>query len=122
MGYAANSDTETGNVQPSPRWDVWTDCILSEVAVHFGISQPYLSKLFRTHAGRTFKKYLLSYRIDTAEAVMKASPSLLVKEIAASVGFGPLYFSTVFFRTIGQYPSQFIKELHQESRRSILSD
>ncbi len=52
MGYAASSDTETGNVQPSPRRDVRTDCILSEVAVHFGISQPYLSKLFRMHADR----------------------------------------------------------------------
>lgn len=102
--------------------DVRVNYTLSEVAEHFGISQPYLSKLFRIYAGQTFKEYLLSYKIETAVAIMKANPSTLIKEVATAVGFEPLYFSTVFFRIIGQYPTQFVKNLHQESRRSTLYD
>lgn len=95
------------------RQDVQANHSLSELSDHFGVSQPYLSKLFRTYAGSTFKEYLLSFKINTAVSMMEANPSMLMKEVATAVGFEPLYFSTVFCRLVGQYPTQFVKTLHE---------
>lgn len=78
---------------------------LQDICSTFKISQPYVSRLFRTYCGKTFKQYVLDEKIRRAILLMQSNSSLLIKEIADSVGFEPLYFSTVFCREIGQAPS-----------------
>ncbi len=85
---------------------------LNEICDLFGISQPYVSKIFRMQAGCSFKEYVLKTKIERAIQMMQQNPDVLIKDIAASLGFeNPLYFSTVFKNVKGVPPSYFIKNL-----------
>lgn len=87
---------------------------LQEVGAMFGVSQPYISKLFRTYSGESFKEYVLKKKISTASSLMEENPSAFIKDIAEQVGFDQLYFSTVFHRMKGEYPSQYRERLREE--------
>ena len=84
---------------------------LQEISDLFGVSQPYISRLFRTYAGSSYKEYVLKMKIDIAMGMMNENPAGFVKDIAEKVGFDQLYFSTVFRRITGQYPSQYREQL-----------
>ena len=83
----------------------------------FGVSQPYISKLFRTYSGESFKEYVLRKKIDTAVSLMEENPAVFIKDIAEQVGFDQLYFSTVFHRMMGQYPSQYREKLGEQGKK-----
>lgn len=87
---------------------------LQEMGVMFGVSQPYISKLFRTYSGDSFKEYVLKKKISTAICLMEENPAAFIKDIADRVGFDQLYFSTVFHRMMGEYPSQYRERLGEQ--------
>lgn len=77
----------------------------------FGISQPYLSRLFRKYCNFSFVEYLTDLRVKEAKRLMEEYPDMLFKEIAESVGYNDQhYFSRVFKTIAGVTPSEF-KEL-----------
>lgn len=90
---------------------------LQETGMMFGVSQPYISKLFRTYSGGSFKEYVLRKKIDTAVSLMEENPAVFIKDIAEQVGFDQLYFSTVFHRMMGQYPSQYREKLGEQGKK-----
>lgn len=79
----------------------------STIAEQQAVSGPYLSKIFREHAGTTPSKYLMDYRMQIAKKLLRDS-QLSVKEIAAQVGFpDQFHFSKSFKNSTGLSPIQY---------------
>lgn len=74
----------------------------------FGISQSYLSRLFRRHTRFSFIEYITNLRINEAKRLMQEQPSMLLKDIAEIVGYqNQHYFSRIFKSVTGIAPSEF---------------
>jgi YesN/AraC family two-component response regulator len=80
---------------------------LQAMCGHFGISQTYISRLFRKYSGQSFINYLTGARIEKAKQYL-TNPDMLIKDIAPMVGFSDqFYFSRVFRSLTGQSPSKY---------------
>lgn len=74
----------------------------------FGISQPYLSRLFRKYTNLSFNEYVTNLRINEAKRLMREQPGMLLKDIAEIVGYpDQRYFSRIFKSITGITPSEF---------------
>ena len=81
---------------------------LQQTCIHFGISQTYMSRLFRKYTGLSFTNYLTRSRIEKAKQYLSGG-STLIKDAAALTGFNDqFYFSKVFKSLTNQSPSEFI--------------
>ena len=81
-----------------------------KICTIFGISQTYLSKLFRKYSTESFNRHLAILRIEKAKEIMKESPDLFIKDIAMMVGFSDqFYFSRIFHSITGMSPAEYIK-------------
>ena len=80
---------------------------LQEISNRFHVSQPYISKAFRLYTGLSYKEYCLDKKIKLAMAIIEEKPDIVIKEVAEKVGIEQMYFSTVFYRMTGMYPSQY---------------
>lgn len=88
---------------------------LQEIAKRFHVSQPYISRAFRTYAGMSYKEYCMHQKIEMAKTIITAQQDVLFKDVAAKVGIEQSYFSTVFHRMTGLYPSEY-KALQEEKK------
>ena len=85
---------------------------LQMVCHRFGISQTYLSKMFRKYTGDSFNRYLTEIRMETAINLMKENPSFYIKDVAAMVGYpDQFYFSRIFRSYTGKCPSDYLEGL-----------
>jgi len=76
----------------------------SDICRMLGISENYLSRLFRQELGLTLAEYVNRYRVRVARHLLRET-DLSVTEIAHQVGFDdPAYFSRVFARHAGVSP------------------
>jgi AraC-like DNA-binding protein/CheY-like chemotaxis protein len=65
------------------------------------------SRMFKKEHAKTFREYLLSYRIHKACELL-GNPGVNVTEVAFTVGFNDAsYFSRAFKRVVGQTPTAF---------------
>ena len=88
----------------------------SVLAEEFGLVAPYLSKLFKEYSGYSPAQYIQKMRIERARALLESERNLLAKDIAEMVGYpNPLYFSKVFKKNVGVYPSEYRRQF-QSSR------
>lgn len=77
----------------------------------FGISQTYLSRLFRKYSHMGFNKSLNYFRIEKAKEIMKRE-GLFIKDVAAMVGYADqFYFSRIFRSVTGISPSEYIESI-----------
>lgn len=84
---------------------------LQSVCDFFGISQTYMSKLFRKYKQMSFNEFVNQIRIHKAKELMKQDPSLSMKAIGECVGYmDPFYFSKVFKQITGSSPSAYSSE------------
>ena len=75
---------------------------------HFGISQPYLSKIFKKHKGCTYNEYLTNYKIERAKTLLAQKDAYLIGEIASALGYSDqFYFSKVFKSSVGCTPREY---------------
>ena len=82
---------------------------LQSLCGHFGISQTYMSRLFRKYTALSFHHYLTSLRIEKAKEYLLEKDTL-IKDAAALAGFtDQFYFSRVFRSVTGQSPSDYIR-------------
>lgn len=82
---------------------------LKSICSCFGISQPYLSRLFRKYENMSFNEYITKKRIDKAKQLMEENPQMPLKDVAQFAGFSdPFYFSRVFKMVTGMPPSEYI--------------
>lgn len=76
-----------------------------------GISQTYLSRLFRKYSDTTINAFLTRCRMEAAIKLLHERPSLLLRDVAACVGYeDSSYFTKVFHQYTGKTPSQFAAE------------
>jgi two-component system response regulator YesN len=81
---------------------------LRAVCDAFGVSQTYLSRLFRRHENTSFNEYLTLVRVEAAKKLMAENPGMPLKDVAAFVGYhDQFYFSRVFKSVEGVPPSEF---------------
>ena len=80
---------------------------IESIAHKFGISAPYLSKIFKREKGLSPIKYLLNTRLEHACSLL-ATQQYTISEIAYAVGYNsPFYFSNAFKKIYGFPPSQY---------------
>lgn len=80
------------------------------LASEFGLVAPYLSTLFKEYSGYTLSQYIQKIRLDRAKNLLEMDEEILAKDVAEMVGYpNPLYFSKVFKKKIGVYPSEYRK-------------
>lgn len=96
-----------------------TEPITNQVlSSHFALGPGYISKLFKAHKGISPTDYLLTLRIEKAKEMLIKDPDLLSKDIAQILGYSdPLYFSRVFKKVTGLYPSDFRKNYISENKK-----
>lgn len=82
---------------------------MQSVCSEIGISQTYLSRLFRKYSDTTFNAFLTRCRMEAALKLLREKPDLLLREVAACVGYDDSsYFTKVFHQYTGKTPSQFV--------------
>lgn len=88
---------------------------MQSVCEKIGISQTYLSRLFRKYSDTTFNAYLTRRRIEAALKLLQEHPDFLLRDIAACVGYEDAsYFSKVFHQYTGFSPSQYTNKTDHE--------
>ncbi len=92
--------------------------ILPDLCKMFGISQTYMSKLFRKYSGKSCNEYVKAVRLKKAKQLIRECPDLQVKDVASIVGFkDQFYFSRLFHHEVGLTPSKFIQECKQNENK-----
>ncbi|WP_026485765.1 response regulator transcription factor [Caldanaerobius polysaccharolyticus] len=85
---------------------------LQSVCSVFGISQTYLSRLFRKYENMSFNEYLTMRRIDKAKRLIEENPNMPLKDVASIVGYSDqFYFSRVFRSITGMPPSEYAAKI-----------
>ena len=80
---------------------------MQSVCDEIGISQTYLSRLFRKYSDMTFNTFLTQCRMEAAKKLLQEKPDLLLYDVAACVGYeDSSYFTKVFRQYTGKTPSQ----------------
>jgi YesN/AraC family two-component response regulator len=90
------------------------------LSVRFGLVPSYLSKVFRRQTGMSPTEYLAKRRVEKARELLEQNPDLLIREAAALVGYkDPYYFSKLFKKNTGLWPTQYQEESakNPENRR-----
>ncbi len=92
------------------------DITVASVADKFGLVPPYLSRLFKEYSGYTLSQYIQKIRIDRAKKLLEMEGEILAKDVAEIVGYpNPLYFSKIFKKKVGMYPSDYRKQMKAKS-------
>lgn len=83
----------------------------ASLAAKFGLVAPYLSRLFKEYSGYTLSQYIQKIRLDRAKNLLDLDEEILAKDVAEMVGYSnPLYFSKIFKKKVGVYPSEYRKK------------
>lgn len=86
------------------------DLSLQETAGHCGVSEAYLSRVFKMETGFSFVSYLNHYRIQLSTELLRDN-SLPIKEIYQQTGFRNYsYFIKLFKEHTGTTPAAFQRE------------
>jgi len=92
---------------------------LMDLCHQFGISQTYMSRLFRKYSGNSFSQYLTELRMNRAKELFCEKPDSFIKDIAVMVGYeDQFYFSRIFRSYTGKSPSEYLKEV-ADSRQPV---
>lgn len=93
---------------------------VEDVAAFVGISRGYLSRIFSKFISQSPKQYILSCRINKAKSLL-LSTNMSIKEIASEVGYETTSdFTKVFKRLTGYAPTEYKKELSDNTYKHII--
>ena len=91
-----------------------TELSLSALASELGLSEGYLSNLFKKIYKKSFTDYITDLRLKKAKLLLLTT-HLKNYEISEAVGINdPNYFSTIFKKKYGYSPSQYRKKVVDE--------
>lgn len=83
---------------------------LSEIAKKEGLTQTYLSHLFREQLHISFQEYLARLRLEAAMILLRQSDTTLT-DAAYACGFSdPKYLNQSFLKNLGMTPRQWLQE------------
>lgn len=81
--------------------------VLKDVADQFGVTNTYLSMLFKKETGETLKEYLTGLKIEKAKRLLKETHEQVI-EISKEVGYdNEHYFSRMFKQKTGMTPTSY---------------
>ena len=87
---------------------------LKLLANRHNLSQAYLGRLFKMETGKLFTDYLCEIRLEEAKRLL-VETDMKSHDIAIQVGFqNQNYFSNVFKRVMGEYPSVYRRKHAKE--------
>ena len=85
----------------------YIDITLDDLAEHFFLSKPYISKYIKEKSGMTFGDLVKKIRMKKARALLKSS-SMTVENIALTVGYQNVeHFNRLFKKAYDMTPMQF---------------
>lgn len=85
---------------------------LQHLAKIFHLNQAYLGQLIKKSAGLSFHTLLNQIRLEKAAQILRDNPSVMIKDLAFSLGFSDAYyFARVFKQCFGQTPSEYRQAL-----------
>jgi AraC family L-rhamnose operon regulatory protein RhaS len=88
---------------------------LEKISDYFGISEGYLGRYFKKHAGETLQQYIGNYKLKLIETRLRYS-DMRINEIAAELGFtDESHLNRLFKKHRGVNPSVF-RKLKREER------
>lgn len=81
------------------------------VSTDMGISQSYLSRMFRKYEDTTFSTYLTMLRMEKAKKMLASGEKVYIKEVAEQLGYkDQFYFSRIFSSYTGMCPSEYLEK------------
>lgn len=81
---------------------------LTSIAAHFGLSEPYVSRVFKETTGVNYSEYVEGKRIAQACALLQAGRP--IQEVAQAVGYNSVsVFRNAFKRVMGMTPGAYEK-------------
>lgn len=84
---------------------------LHSVSKAVGVSQTYLSRLFRKYEDASFNTYLTALRMEKAKKLLLREDKMYVKDVAEKVGYkDQFYFSRIFYSYTGVRPSEYVEK------------
>ena len=90
---------------------------MQKVSAEMGISQSYLSRMFRKYEDTTFSTYLTMLRMEKAKKILASGEKVFIREVAEQLGYkDQFYFSRIFSSYTGMCPSEY---LERENRHVI---
>lgn len=93
---------------------------IQNVCSEIGISQTYLSRLFRKYGNTSFNVFLTQCRLNAAMSLIREHAEISLRDAAACVGYDDYaYFSKIFHQVIGCTPSQWVSDPERQQDRSI---
>lgn len=107
------SDNYDVKIKKTIHYILWNytmpDLSIKKIAEHVGLSQNYLSSLFKNQTGMTINDFLNNIRVERAGKLLRKT-DLKLYEIAEKVGLSdPNYMSTVFKKRYGVSPMAYRK-------------
>ena len=88
-----------------------------ELAEAFHLDPSYLGRLYKKRFGISPQQYLLKLKIEHAQGMIRSDPAIRFQTVAEYLGYhDALYFSKVFKKYTGFYPSAFKRMLKQRTR------
>ncbi|MBR3932920.1 MAG: helix-turn-helix transcriptional regulator [Clostridia bacterium] len=84
---------------------------VNNIALHFGISIGYISKLYRQKTSMTFIGYVLELKLKEAKRLLEETPGIKVKDVAAHLGYtNTISFIRLFKKKTGLTPGEYRRE------------
>ena len=85
-----------------------------QIALHVGLSQRHLNRLFKEHADMTVSQCIQNRRLEKARLLLD-SPGILIRDVARFCGFSqPSHFSAWFTRHQEQSPQEYRKRRERD--------
>lgn len=76
-----------------------------DIASRVGLSTSRFRHLFKQQTRQSFTQYVRAYRVAKADEMIRADPSLLIKEVAMAVGYRHVSsFDRDFRKCLGRAP------------------
>lgn len=86
------------------------DVSVGDVSDRFSISPSYIARLLRSNYNTSFKAYLNDARIKKAKQMMDENKNILIKDLAASLGYNnSVSFIRMFKKNEGISPGEYLK-------------
>jgi len=81
---------------------------LADLAARFHVNPPYLTRVFKRHAGVAPVRFLRDLRMNHARKLLDERPEMEIKEISVIAGYSDQgYFSRVFKQAVGVGPQEY---------------
>ena len=111
IGDFFDNESLVNRVKEYVERNIYEDIVLENVANEMFISTSHLSRVFKKKTGKTFLQYTTERKMEKAIELLQ-DPRQTAYQVGNRLGYKtPRYFSKLFYRYSGYYPSQYRKNV-----------